>query len=131
MRHLEIQPPACRSSAIAMVNTHSGNGAFGSTRFLNEIDFERHVDTVHFNPVEHKLAGRARDWPYSSFHAYVRHGLKPADWAGDVEEPMMDFGERRGVTPDWRGVHPRAHRRCDPGAPSGLLAPGNQFRDVP
>ena len=39
---------------------------------------------------------QALDWPYSSFHVYVRRGLLPADWAGDVEEPMMDFGERRG-----------------------------------
>ena len=70
--------------------------AFGSTRFLNEIDFERHVDYVHFNPVKHKLVRRAREWPYSSFHVYVRRGLLPADWAGDVDEPMMDFGERRG-----------------------------------
>src|SRR5437588_6400855 len=77
-------------------NTHSGNGAFGSTRFANEIDFERHVDYVHFDPVKQKLVSRAREWPYSSFRVYVRRGLKPADWAGDVEEPMMDFGERRG-----------------------------------
>jgi putative transposase len=62
----------------------------------NEIDFERHVDYVHFNPVKHKLVRRAREWPYSSFHVYVRRGLKPADWAGDVNEARMDFGERRG-----------------------------------
>jgi hypothetical protein len=61
----------------------------------NEIDFERHVDYVHFNPVKHRLVNRACDWPYSSFHVYVRRGLLPADWAGDVEEPTMDFGERR------------------------------------
>jgi putative transposase len=79
-----------------MANTHSGNGAFGSTRFLNEIDFERHVDYVHFNPVKHKLVSRAREWPYSSFHVYVRRGLLAADWAGDVDEAGMDFGERRG-----------------------------------
>ena len=79
-----------------MANTPSGNGAFGSTRFGNEIDFERHVDYVHFNSVKHKLVSWARDWPYSLFHAYVRRGLLPADWAGDVAEPMMDFGERQG-----------------------------------
>ena len=79
-----------------MANTHSGNGAFGSTRFANEIDFERHVDNVHFNPVKHKLVSRVREWPYSSFHVYVRRGLKPADLAGDVNEARMDFGERRG-----------------------------------
>lgn len=60
------------------------------------MDFERHVDDAHFNPVKHRLVGRARDGPYSSFDVYVRRGLKPADWAGDVEEPVMDFGERRG-----------------------------------
>ena len=61
---------------------------------------------------------RARDWPYLSFHVCVRRGLKPADWGGDVEEPMMHFGERREVSPDFaeltlgrtegatRGLHP-------------------------
>jgi putative transposase len=62
----------------------------------NETDFERHVDYVHFNPVKHKLVSRVRDWPYSSFHAYVRRGRLPLDWAGDVDDPMMDFGERKG-----------------------------------
>ncbi len=52
----------------------------------NEADFERHVDYVHFNPVRHKLVSRAVEWPYSSFHAYVRRGLLPADWADDVGE---------------------------------------------
>jgi putative transposase len=61
----------------------------------NEIDFERHVDYVHFNPIKHRLVNRVSEWPYSSFHAYVRRGLLPVDWAGDVDEPTMDFGERR------------------------------------
>ena len=61
----------------------------------NETDFERHVDYVHFNPVKHKLVAQVRDWPHSSFHIHLRRGLLPADWAGDANEPMMDFGERR------------------------------------
>ena len=78
-----------------------GEYAFWQRRFWehtirNEIDFERHVDDVHFNPVKHRLVSRVRDWPYSSFHVYVRRGLLPADWAGDVDEARMDFGERRG-----------------------------------
>ena len=87
------RPLACRSSAIAMANTHSGNGEH---TIRNEIDFERHVDYVQFNPVKHKLVSRAREWPYSSFHVYVRRGLLPADWARDVDEARMDLGERRG-----------------------------------
>jgi putative transposase len=43
-------------------------------------DFERHVDYIHFNPVKHGWVLRARDWPYSSLHRYVRAGTLPADW---------------------------------------------------
>jgi putative transposase len=60
----------------------------------NEDDFARHVDYIHFNPVKHGLVGRVRDWPYSSFHQYVRRGLLPDDWAGDVDEGGLSFGER-------------------------------------
>jgi len=59
-------------------------------------DLARHVDYVHFNPVKHGLAQSVRDWPYSSFHRYVREGLLPNDWAGDVSENESDFGEPTG-----------------------------------
>ena len=59
-------------------------------------DFERHVDYIHFNPVKHGLARCVRDWPHSSFHRYVREGLLPNDWAGDVSDNGMDFGEPIG-----------------------------------
>jgi putative transposase len=61
----------------------------------NEQDFERHVDYIHFNPIKHRLVSRVCAWPYSSFHVYVRRGLLPPDWAGDVKEARMDFGERK------------------------------------
>jgi len=47
-------------------------------------DLQAHVDYVHINPLKHGLVGRVVDWPYSSFHRYVRNGDLPADWAGDV-----------------------------------------------
>jgi putative transposase len=59
-------------------------------------DFERHVDYVHFNPVKHGLVARVRDWPYSSFHRYVRRGLLPEHWAGDLSQDQAGFGERGG-----------------------------------
>jgi len=58
-------------------------------------DFERHVDYVHFNPVKHGLVARVCDWPYSSFHRYVRRGLLPQDWGGDFAQHHGNFGERR------------------------------------
>jgi putative transposase len=60
----------------------------------NSEDFERHVDYIHFNPVKHGLVARVRDWPFSSFHRFVRQGLLPEDWAGDVRQDDGGFGER-------------------------------------
>jgi putative transposase len=64
----------------------------------DELDFERHVDYIHFNPVKHGHVSRVRDWPYSTFHQMVKLGVYPEDWVGDAknaEEP--DFGERRST----------------------------------
>jgi putative transposase len=48
----------------------------------DELDFERHVDYVHFNPVRHGHAESAAAWPFSTFHRHVRAGILPADWVG-------------------------------------------------
>ena len=58
-------------------------------------DLARHVDYIHFNPMKHRLVSRVRDWPYSSFHLYVKRGLLPEDWAGTVDNVAVDFGERK------------------------------------
>src|SRR3954469_19186676 len=60
----------------------------------DETDFSRHIDYIHFNPVRHGLVRRVEDWPYSSFHRYVRNGTLPDDWAGDAAEGEGRFGER-------------------------------------
>lgn len=49
----------------------------------DERDFHAHVDYIHYNPVKHGLVGRVCDWPYSSFHRFVRLGWLSEDWAGD------------------------------------------------
>jgi putative transposase len=46
----------------------------------DEDDFRHHVDYIHFNPVRHGLVVSARDWPYSSFHRFVRDGRYPMEW---------------------------------------------------
>lgn len=51
----------------------------------SERDLVNHVDYVHWNPMKHGLVSRVTDWPYSTFHRYVRQGLLPADWAGNVQ----------------------------------------------
>jgi len=56
-------------------------------------DLARHVDYIHFNPVKHGYVSRVCDWPHSSFHRYVEHGLLPLDWGGDVSPTTGSFGE--------------------------------------
>jgi len=61
----------------------------------DEKDLERHVNYIHFNPVKHCLVTTVRDWPYSSFHLYVRRGLLPEDWGGNSRQEGASFGERQ------------------------------------
>jgi putative transposase len=87
-------------SAGAFTKRHSNDDfALWQRRFWehtirDEEDFARHVDYIHFNPVKHGLVTRVHDWPYSSFHRYVRQGLLPVDWAGEVADGKLKFGER-------------------------------------
>jgi putative transposase len=48
----------------------------------DENDFTRHLNYIHFNPLKHGYVQRVVDWPYSSFHQYVRLGIYTADWGG-------------------------------------------------
>jgi putative transposase len=59
----------------------------------DDADLARHIDYIHFNPVKHGHVSRVRDWPHSSFDRYVRRGLLPADWSGDMQEVTGKFGE--------------------------------------
>jgi len=60
----------------------------------DENDFQKHFDYIHYNPVKHGLVDSARDWPYSTFHRYVREGIYPEDWGVAVSlEPTGTFGE--------------------------------------
>lgn len=53
---------------------------FWEHQIRDDGDFARHVDYIHWNPVKHGLAARAADWPYSTFHRFVRDGAYPSDW---------------------------------------------------
>ena len=59
----------------------------------DDLDFARHVDYIHINPVKHGWVKQVADWPHSSFHRYVRAGILPMDWAGSAED-KWECGER-------------------------------------
>lgn len=69
---------------------------FWEHQIRDDLDFARHVDYIHVNPMKHGYVQRVSDWPYSSFHRYVRDGIYPHDWAGSASlDGGRDFGEMR------------------------------------
>ncbi len=63
-------------------------------RIRNDDDLLQHVHYIHDNPRKHGYVGRVADWPWSSFHRYVRAGLLPSDWGGgDIEIEAGEFSE--------------------------------------
>jgi len=72
--------------------TSKGEQAFWQHRYWehmlrDETDYRRHVEYIHFNPVKHGYVKAPTDWPYSSFRRYVKAGIYPPDWGGEV----LDF----------------------------------------
>jgi putative transposase len=51
----------------------------------DDLDYQRHIDYVHVNPLKHGYVRRVTEWPYSSFHRYVAKGIYPENWCGDVK----------------------------------------------
>jgi len=60
----------------------------------DERDFANCTDYIHYNPVKHGLAVTPREWPYSSFHRFVREGWYDAGW-GNNPQPQLAAWERR------------------------------------
>jgi len=64
---------------------------FWEHQIRHENDFIRHADYIHFNPVKHGYAERASDWPYSTFHRYVRDGIYAPDWSVAGESEVLEW----------------------------------------
>ncbi len=44
-----------------------------------ETDFVRHMNYIHYNPVKHGYCQRVTEWPYSTFHRYVKDDVHSVD----------------------------------------------------
>jgi REP-associated tyrosine transposase len=67
---------------------------FWEHQIRDDLDFEKHVSYIHYNPVKHGLVASVGDWPYSTFHRYVRDGLHEANWGEGLSfNQEGNFGE--------------------------------------
>lgn len=58
---------------------------FWEHQIRDEVDFIRHVEYIHYNPVKHGLVNSPNAWPYSSFHRYVKQGIYDNDWGAGTK----------------------------------------------
>lgn len=84
IRFVQALPRTERRSVVRIAKGERGvwQRRFWEHVIRDEVDYARHVDYVHWNPIKHGLVQRLADWPYSSFHRYVESGIYPPDWAG-------------------------------------------------
>jgi putative transposase len=54
-------------------------------------DLHRHVDYVHYNPVKHGLVERVEQWPWSTYHRYVREGIYPGRPWDDIQAELEEL----------------------------------------
>jgi len=91
------------STRVRLIKHHMGRQPtlpkpFWQARFWDhiirdELDFARHLDYVHYNPVKHAHAKSPAEWADSSFAAWVERGVYPLDWGGHPESPALTLGE--------------------------------------
>ncbi len=73
-------------------------GHFWQRRFWEHLvcdqeDLNRCLDYLHWNPVKHGYVSQVADWPYSTFHRFVREGVYPKGWGGQGVDSDGAFGE--------------------------------------
>ena len=83
-------PKTERLSAVRIAKGERGiwQRRYWEHTIRGEQDYAAHVDYCHINPLKHGLVKQVADWPYSSFHALVKAGVYPANWAGGVKESL-------------------------------------------
>ncbi|MEK6531494.1 MAG: transposase [Deltaproteobacteria bacterium] len=66
---------------------------FGEHMIKDDLDFTRHAEYIHYNPVRHGLAALPKDWKLSSFHKFAAQGLYPENWCGNATDIQDIAGE--------------------------------------
>ena len=86
------RPPNC--SRIAKDERGIWQRRYWEHTVRDEADLKRCVDYVHWNPKKHGHVTNVRDWPWSSFHHFVKSGEYTSDWGAEDPTPGYDEPER-------------------------------------
>lgn len=85
---LERGGPEQTVTASRMRNRRRGiwQPRFWEHALRDERDYQNHLDYLHFNPVKRGLVNNVAEWPYSSFHHWVKRGVYAADWGSSGQD---------------------------------------------
>ncbi|NJN20718.1 MAG: transposase [Leptolyngbya sp. RL_3_1] len=96
--HFTRHCPGQYKRARSLSRRHKQEQAVWQRRFWehqirDEADFVRHADYIHYNPVSHGLVNAPAEWPYSSFHCFVKQGFYSHDWGKGEEIELIKAWE--------------------------------------
>ncbi|MCX5646032.1 MAG: transposase [Phycisphaerae bacterium] len=90
-RHPESVPASRKRKGEACI----WQRRFWEHRIRDQHDLQKHVDYIHYNPVKHGLVKHMEDWPWSTYHQYVKEGfygrVVNLDETANIDP--ADFGE--------------------------------------
>ena len=91
-------PKEERRSAVRLKRGERGiwQRRFWEHFIRDENDYRRYLDYLHYNPVKHGYVNHVADWPYSSFHRWVKKGIYPQEWGIGYIDDNLSVGETIG-----------------------------------
>lgn len=83
--HFSRQVPKSNSEIISYSRSKKRERGIWQRRFWehrirDELDYQRHMDYIHYNAVKHGYVTRPIDWACSTFQKCVKDGFYTSDW---------------------------------------------------
>ena len=87
-------PPERNASRLAKGEQAVWQRRFWEHTIRDDADFAAHLNYIHLNPVHHGLASAPRDWPHSSFLAWVAREAYDVTWGSDALSELPEWAKR-------------------------------------
>ncbi|MBV7328089.1 transposase [Chloroflexi bacterium TSY] len=67
---------------------------FKNHPIANRTEFAKHLDYLHYNPVQHGLAKRPEEWPASSYETWVERRVYKLGWGWTKPDSIVNVQAR-------------------------------------
>ncbi|MBX3002252.1 MAG: hypothetical protein KF893_27250, partial [Caldilineaceae bacterium] len=57
----------------------------------DEVDFQRHLDYIHYNPVHHQYVQKPEEWRHSSFGHWQSRNAYPPRWGWSLPITIAEY----------------------------------------